>query len=128
MARPKKNKNEVPIEQEQKEASKIVKNIKKTKSSKILPFAKNRATSIDLADDAAAIVLNSDNTVQIYVSNNNQGEEGESTTYAPNEELAIALASLLQNQVFVENTLKTFRELFEAAIAKQNFPESQSID
>lgn len=128
MARPKKNKNEVPIEQEQKEASKIVKNIKKTKSSKILPFAKNRATSIDLADDAAAIVLNADNTVQIYVSNNNQGEEGESTTYAPNEELAIALAALLQNQVFVENTLKTFRELFEAAIAKQNFPESQSID
>ena len=128
MARPKKNKNEVPIEQEQKEASKIVKNIKKTKSSKILPFAKNRATSIDLADDAAAIVLNADNTVQIYVSNNNQGEEGESATYAPNEELAIALASLLQNQVFVENTLKTFRELFEAAIAKQNFPESQSID
>ena len=126
MARPKKNKVEaVP---EQKEASKIVKNIKKTKSSKILPFAKNRATSIDLADDAAAIVLNADNTVQIYVSNNNQGEEGESTTYAPNEELAIALASLLQNQVFVENTLKTFRELFEAAIAKQNFPESQSID
>lgn len=128
MARPKKNKIEAPIEQEQKEASKIVKNIKKTKSSKILPFAKNRATSIDLADDAAAIVLNADNTVQIYVSNNNQGEEGESTTYAPNEELAIALASLLQNQVFVENTLKTFRELFEAAIAKQNFPESQSID
>lgn len=126
MARPKKNKIEAPIEQ--KEASKIVKNIKKTKSSKILPFAKNRATSIDLADDAAAIVLNADNTVQIYVSNNNQGEEGESTTYAPNEELAIALASLLQNQVFVENTLKTFRELFEAAIAKQNFPESQSID
>jgi len=126
MARPKKNKVEaVP---EQKEASKIVKNIKKNKSSKILPFAKNRATSIDLADDAAAIVLNADNTVQIYVSNNNQGEEGESTTYAPNEELAIALASLLQNQVFVENTLKTFRELFEAAIAKQNFPESQSID
>ena len=128
MARPKKNKIEAPIEQEQKEASKIVKNIKKTKSSKILPFAKNRATSIDLADDAAAIVLNADNTVQIYVSNNNQGEEGESATYAPNEELAIALASLLQNQVFVENTLKTFRELFEAAIAKQNFPESQSID
>lgn len=126
MARPKKNKIEVPVEQ--KEASKIVKNIKKTKSSKILPFAKNRATSIDLADDAAAIVLNADNTVQIYVSNNNQGEEGESATYAPNEELAIALASLLQNQVFVENTLKTFRELFEAAIAKQNFPESQSID
>ena len=126
MARPKKNKIEGYIEQ--KEASKIVKNIKKTKSSKILPFAKNRATSIDLADDAAAIVLNADNTVQIYVSNNNQGEEGESTTYAPNEELAIALASLLQNQVFVENTLKTFRELFEAAIAKQNFPESQSID
>lgn len=126
MARPKKNKIEASIEQ--KEASKIVKNIKKTKSSKILPFAKNRATSIDLADDAAAIVLNADNTVQIYVSNNNQGEEGESTTYAPNEELAIALASLLQNQVFVENTLKTFRELFEAAIAKQNFPESQSID
>lgn len=126
MARPKKNKIEAPIEQ--KEASKIVKNIKKNKSSKILPFAKNRATSIDLADDAAAIVLNADNTVQIYVSNNNQGEEGESTTYAPNEELAIALASLLQNQVFVENTLKTFRELFEAAIAKQNFPESQSID
>lgn len=126
MARPKKNKIEGSIEQ--KEASKIVKNIKKTKSSKILPFAKNRATSIDLADDAAAIVLNADNTVQIYVSNNNQGEEGESTTYAPNEELAIALASLLQNQVFVENTLKTFRELFEAAIAKQNFPESQSID
>lgn len=126
MARPKKNKIEAPIEQ--KEASKIVKNIKKTKSSKILPFAKNRATSIDLADDAAAIVLNADNTVQIYVSNNNQGEEGESATYAPNEELAIALASLLQNQVFVENTLKTFRELFEAAIAKQNFPESQSID
>lgn len=126
MARPKKNKIEAPIEQ--KEASKIVKNIKKSKSSKILPFAKNRATSIDLADDAAAIVLNADNTVQIYVSNNNQGEEGESTTYAPNEELAIALASLLQNQVFVENTLKTFRELFEAAIAKQNFPESQSID
>lgn len=126
MARSKKNKIEVPTEQ--KEASKIVKNIKKTKSSKILPFAKNRATSIDLADDAAAIVLNADNTVQIYVSNNNQGEEGESTTYAPNEELAIALASLLQNQVFVENTLKTFRELFEAAIAKQNFPESQSID
>lgn len=126
MARPKKNKVEAPIEQ--KEASKIVKNIKKNKSSKILPFAKNRATSIDLADDAAAIVLNADNTVQIYVSNNNQGEEGESTTYAPNEELAIALASLLQNQVFVENTLKTFRELFEAAIAKQNFPESQSID
>lgn len=126
MARPKKNKIEAPIEQ--KEASKIVKNIKKTKSSKILPFAKNRATSIDLADDAAAIVLNADNTVQIYVSNNNQGEEGESTTYAPNEELAIALAALLQNQVFVENTLKTFRELFEAAIAKQNFPESQSID
>ena len=128
MARPKKNKIEAPIEQEQKEASKIVKNIKKTKSSKILPFAKNRATSIDLADDAAAIVLNADNTVQIYVSNNNQGEEGESATYAPNEELAIALASLLQNQVFVEHTLKTFRELFEAAIAKQNFPESQSID
>lgn len=126
MARPKKNKIEALTEQ--KEASKIVKNIKKTKSSKILPFAKNRATSIDLADDAAAIVLNADNTVQIYVSNNNQGEEGESTTYAPNEELAIALASLLQNQVFVENTLKTFRELFEAAIAKQNFPESQSID
>ena len=126
MARPKKNKIEAPIEQ--REASKIVKNIKKTKSSKILPFAKNRATSIDLADDAAAIVLNADNTVQIYVSNNNQGEEGESATYAPNEELAIALASLLQNQVFVENTLKTFRELFEAAIAKQNFPESQSID
>ena len=126
MARPKKNKIEASIEQ--KEASKIVKNIKKTKSSKILPFAKNRATSIDLADDAAAIVLNADNTVQIYVSNNNQGEEGESATYAPNEELAIALASLLQNQVFVENTLKTFRELFEAAIAKQNFPESQSID
>lgn len=126
MARPKKNKIEGSIEQ--KEASKIVKNIKKTKSSKILPFAKNRATSIDLADDAAAIVLNADNTVQIYVSNNNQGEEGESATYAPNEELAIALASLLQNQVFVENTLKTFRELFEAAIAKQNFPESQSID
>ena len=126
MARPKKNKIEAPAEQ--KEASKIVKNIKKTKSSKILPFAKNRATSIDLADDAAAIVLNADNTVQIYVSNNNQGEEGESTTYAPNEELAIALAALLQNQVFVENTLKTFRELFEAAIAKQNFPESQSID
>ncbi len=126
MARPKKNKVEVPADQ--KEVSKIVKNIKKTKSSKILPFAKNRATSIDLADDAAAIVLNADNTVQIYVSNNNQGEEGESTTYAPNEELAIALASLLQNQVFVENTLKTFRELFEAAIAKQNFPESQSID
>lgn len=126
MARPKKNKIEAPIEQ--KEASKIVKNIKKTKSSKILPFAKNRATSIDLADDAAAIVLNADNTVQIYVSNNNQGEEGESTTYAPNEELAIALASLLQNQVFVENALKTFRELFEAAIAKQNFPESQLID
>lgn len=126
MARPKKNKIEAPIEQ--KEASKIVKNIKKTKSSKILPFAKNRATSIDLADDAAAIVLNADNTVQIYVSNNNQGEEGESTTYAPNEELAIALAALLQNQVFVENTLKTFRELFEAAIAKQNFPESQLID
>lgn len=126
MARPKKNKIEGSIEQ--KEASKIVKNIKKTKSSKILPFAKNRATSIDLADDAAAIVLNADNTVQIYVSNNNQGEEGESTTYAPNEELAIALAALLQNQVFVENTLKTFRELFEAAIAKQNFPESQSID
>lgn len=126
MARPKKNKIEGPIEQ--KEASKIVKNIKKTKPSKILPFAKNRATSIDLADDAAAIVLNADNTVQIYVSNNNQGEEGETTTYAPNEELAIALAALLQNQVFVENTLKTFRELFEAAIAKQNFPESQSID
>ena len=126
MARPKKNKIEAPTEQ--KEASKIVKNIKKSKSSKILPFAKNRATSIDLADDAAAIVLNADNTVQIYVSNNNQGEEGESTTYAPNEELAIALAALLQNQVFVENTLKTFRELFEAAIAKQNFPESQSID
>lgn len=126
MARPKKNKIEGPTEQ--KEASKIVKNIKKSKSSKILPFAKNRATSIDLADDAAAIVLNADNTVQIYVSNNNQGEEGESTTYAPNEELAIALAALLQNQVFVENTLKTFRELFEAAIAKQNFPESQSID
>ena len=126
MARPKKNKIEGSIEQ--KEASKIVKNIKKTKSSKILPFAKNRATSIDLADDAAAIVLNADNTVQIYVSNNNQGEEGESATYAPNEELAIALASLLQNQVFVENTLKTFRELFEAAIAKQNPPESQSID
>lgn len=126
MARPKKNKIEALTEQ--KEASKIVKNIKKTKSSKILPFAKNRATSIDLADDAAAIVLNADNTVQIYVSNNNQGEEGESTTYAPNEELAIALASLLQNQVFVENTIKTFRELFEAAIAKQNFPESQSID
>lgn len=126
MARPKKNKIEGP--NEQKEASKIVKNIKKTKSSKILPFAKNRATSIDLADDAAAIVLNADNTVQIYVSNNNQGEEGESTTYAPNEELAIALAALLQNQVFVENTLKTFRELFEAAIAKQNFPESQLID
>ena len=126
MARPKKNKIEGPVEQ--KEASKIVKNIKKTKSSKILPFAKNRATSIDLADDAAAIVLNADNTVQIYVSNNNQGEEGETTTYAPNEELAIALAALLQNQVFVENTLKTFRELFEAAIAKQNFPESQSID
>lgn len=126
MARPKKNKIEGPIEQ--KEASKIVKNIKKSKSSKILPFAKNRATSIDLADDAAAIVLNADNTVQIYVSNNNQGEAGESTTYAPNEELAIALAALLQNQVFVENTLKTFRELFEAAIAKQNFPESQSID
>ena len=126
MARPKKNKIEGSIEQ--KEASKIVKNIKKSKSSKILPFAKNRATSIDLADDAAAIVLNADNTVQIYVSNNNQGEEGESTTYAPNEELAIALAALLQNQVFVENTLKTFRELFEAAIAKQNFPESQSID
>ena len=126
MARPKKNKIEGSIEQ--KEASKIVKNIKKTKSSKILPFAKNRATSIDLADDAAAIVLNADNTVQIYVSNNNQGEEGESATYAPNDELAIALASLLQNQVFVENTLKTFRELFEAAIAKQNFPESQSID
>ena len=126
MARPKKNKIEGSIEQ--KEASKIVKNIKKTKSSKILPFAKNRATSIDLADDAAAIVLNADNTVQIYVSNNNQGEEGESATYAPNEELAIALASLLQNQVFVENTLKTFRELFEAAIAKQNFPESQTID
>lgn len=126
MARPKKNKVEAPVDQ--KEASKIVKNIKKNKSSKILPFAKNRATSIDLADDAAAIVLNADNTVQIYVSNNNQGEEGESTTYAPNEELAIALASLLQNQVFVENTLKTFRELFEAAIAKQNFPESQSID
>lgn len=126
MARPKKNKIEALTEQ--KEASKIVKNIKKTKSSKVLPFAKNRATSIDLADDAAAIVLNADNTVQIYVSNNNQGEEGESTTYAPNEELAIALASLLQNQVFVENTLKTFRELFEAAIAKQNFPESQSID
>ena len=82
MARPKKNKIEAPIEQ--KEASKIVKNIKKTKSSKILPFAKNRATSIDLADDAAAIVLNADNTVQIYVSNNNQGEEGESATYAPN--------------------------------------------
>lgn len=126
MAQPKKNK--IGVLTEQKEASKIVKNIKKTKSSKILPFAKNRATSIDLADDAAAIVLNADNTVQIYVSNNNQGEEGESTTYAPNEELAIALASLLQNQVFVENTLKTFRELFEAAIAKQNFPESQSID
>lgn len=126
MARPKKNK--IEGSNEQKEASKIVKNIKKTKSSKILPFAKNRATSIDLADDAAAIVLNADNTVQIYVSNNNQGEEGESTTYAPNEELAIALAALLQNQVFVENTLKTFRELFEAAIAKQNFPESQSID
>lgn len=126
MAQPKKNK--IGVLAEQKEASKIVKNIKKTKSSKILPFAKNRATSIDLADDAAAIVLNADNTVQIYVSNNNQGEEGESTTYAPNEELAIALASLLQNQVFVENTLKTFRELFEAAIAKQNFPESQSID
>ena len=52
MARPKKNKIEGSIEQ--KEASKIVKNIKKTKSSKILPFAKNRATSIDLADDAAS--------------------------------------------------------------------------
>ena len=62
MARPKKNKIEAPSEQ--KEASKIVKNIKKTKSSKILLFAKNRATSIDLADDAAAIVLNADNTVQ----------------------------------------------------------------
>ena len=89
-------------------------------SKRVLPTAVDHTNSIELSDTAAALVLDTDNSVKVYVSNNNQ--DSTNNIYAPNEELCIALAALLQNQTFVENTLKTFRELFEAAIAKQNMP------
>ena len=89
-------------------------------NKKVLPSAVDHTNSIELSDTAAALVLDIDNSVKVYVSNNNQDETN--NIYAPNEELCIALAALLQNQTFVESTLKTFRELFEAAIAKKNMP------
>jgi hypothetical protein len=42
----------------------------------------------------------------------------------PHEELCIAIAALLQNQSYVETTLKTFRDLFDAALAQRQKPEN----
>lgn len=97
------------------------KTVKTSSNKKLLPSAENHMSSIDVSSTAAALVLDADNSVKVYISEHNQGENGPAT-YQPNEELCIALAALLQNQNFVDNTLKTFRELFEAAIAKQNYP------
>lgn len=94
--------------------------IKAKSNKKILPTATNHTSSIELSETAAALVLEADNSVKVYVSQSNQNKDN--NVYAPNEELCIALAALLQNQTFVETTFKTFRELFEAAIAKNNYP------
>lgn len=91
----------------------------KVKSNKkVLPSVRIPDSTIDLPETSAAIVLDADNTVKVYVSSKNQSDN----TYQPNEELAIAIASLLQNEVYVETTLKTFRDLFEVAIQKENEP------
>jgi DNA-binding XRE family transcriptional regulator len=95
--------------------------VKPKKTKRILKTAKDKANTIDVPEDCAAIVLTPDGKARVYISNISENEE--SGTYMPHEELCIAIAALLQNQSYVETTLKTFRDLFDAAVAQRQKPE-----
>jgi polyribonucleotide nucleotidyltransferase len=99
----------------------------KTKSpKKILKSGKDKINQIDLPEDCAALVLTPDGKINVYISEQHENEDG-GGTYAQHEELAIALAAMLQNESFVTTTLNTFRNLFEMAVQKSISPEN-SID
>lgn len=102
---------------------------KKKKTSKepkkILKSAKDRASVIEVPEDCAALVFTPNGKINVYISEQHENEEG--TQYAQHEELAIAIAAMMQNESFVTTTLNTFRNLFEMAIQKSVVPEN-SID
>ncbi len=99
---------------------------KKKRSSnkkRTLQTVKETSSVLRLDPDAACIIFNADNTMKVLI-----GEDSEQGgVYKPYEELCIALAALCQNPTFTEQVLKTFRDLFDAAIAKAQTPEN-SID
>lgn len=70
--------------------------------------------TVVIPDQCAALVLSPEGKVHVYVSNN--GDNG----YKQHEEIAIAFGALLQNQQFVEGSLKMFRDIFEIANQANN--------
>lgn len=112
--------------EEQKTKKKTARKKKTKEPKKILKSGKNRINQIDLPEDCAALILTPDGKINVYISEQHENEDG-SGTYAQHEELAIALAAMLQNESFVTTTLNTFRNLFEMAVQKSISPEN-SID
>ena len=99
---------------------------KETTNKKVLKTGKEKLNTIDLPEECSAIVLTPDGKANVYISASSEDENGQSI-YAPHEELTIALAAMIQNEAFVETTIKTFRKLFDAAIQEKQKPEN-SID
>lgn len=102
---------------------------RKKKTQKVLKSVLDNSGSVAIPPDAAAIVLHPDGKASVYISevNEKNAENSEAVVYKPHEELCIALAALLQNQSFVQQTIKTFRDLFDEAI-KMNTRPKDSID
>lgn len=111
---------------DEKAPKKTTRKKKVKEPKKMLKSGKDKINQINVPEDCAALVLTPDGKIQVYISEQHEQEEG-SGTYAHHEELAIALAAMLQNESFVTTTLNTFRNLFEMAVQKSIAPEN-SID
>lgn len=90
----------------------------KADKNRELPQALNHARKIEVPDEAAIIILMPDGKLEVVPSASHK----DSGIYVPHEELCIAIAALMQSEAFVETVLKTFRDLYEKAIAKSNMP------
>lgn len=90
----------------------------KTTKKRELPQALNHARKIEVPDEAAIIILMPDGKLEVVPS----ASHTDSGVYVPHEELCIAIAALMQSEAFVETVLKTFRDLYEKAIAQSNKP------
>lgn len=91
---------------------------KKKTSKKVLKQALDQARTIQVPDDAVVMIMRPNGKTEIIPSEKKTSDG----TYMQHEELLIAVAALLQNEVFVTTVLKTFRDLYEAALIKQNTP------